>query len=165
MTIWIIGMIAVLIGFDQLFKYLAIVYLQPEGSVPIIDQVFHLTSVENLGAAGGILQGKQLFLILVTSAVIIGILVFLFLGKIPGKFLPWMAGMVVAGGAGNLIDRIFRGFVVDYLDFCWIHYPVFNFADCCVVVGVLPLQSGSFGAKSKRRRNRFLPRRKNRDFW
>ena len=139
MTIWIVGMIAVLIGLDQLFKYLAIVYLQPEGSVPIIDQVFHLTYVENFGAAGGILQGKQLFLILVTSAVIIGILVFLFLGKIPGKFLPWMAGMVVAGGAGNLIDRIFRGFVVDYLDFCWIHYPVFNFADCCVVVGVFAI--------------------------
>ncbi len=139
MTIWIISMIAVLIGLDQLFKYLAIVYLQPEGSVPIIDQVFHLTYVENFGAAGGILQGKQLFLILVTSAVIIGILVFLFLGKIPGKFLPWMAGMVVAGGAGNLIDRIFHGFVVDYLDFCWIHYPVFNFADCCVVVGVFAI--------------------------
>ena len=47
-----------------------------------------------------------------------------------------MVGLVIAGGIGNLLDRIFRGFVVDYLDVCWIHYPVFNFADCCVVVGI-----------------------------
>ena len=63
-------------------------------------------------------------------------LVLLVLKKIPGRFLPWMVGIVIAGRIGNLLDRIFRGFVVDYLDFCWIHYPVFNFADCCVVVGV-----------------------------
>ena len=60
-----------------------------------------------------ILQGKQIFLILVTSVVLTGLLILLLLKKIPGRFLPWMVGVVAAGGIGNLIDRIFRGFVVD----------------------------------------------------
>lgn len=69
--------------------------------------------------------------------------------KIPGRFLPWMVGVVAAGGIGNLIDRIFRGFVVDYLDFCWIHYPVFNFADCCVVVGIFVIAGYVFWNEKK----------------
>ena len=136
MIIGILSMITVLGGLDQLFKYWAVTYLQPVGTIPLVDGKFHLTYVENFGAAGGILQGKQILLILVTSVVLAILLVLLVLKKIPGRFLPWMVGIVIAGGIGNLLDRIFRGFVVDYLDFCWIHYPVFNFADCCVVVGV-----------------------------
>ena len=136
MAIGIFVFIAALVGIDQLFKYLIITYLAPIGSVPLVEGIFHLTYVENFGAAGGILQGKQLFLIIVTSVVIIGLLILLILKKIPGQLLPWMLLLVVEGGIGNLLDRIFRGFVIDYLDFCWIHYPVFNFADCCVVIGV-----------------------------
>ncbi|MDD3192285.1 MAG: signal peptidase II [Oscillospiraceae bacterium] len=148
--IGILGMVAALVGLDQLFKYLTITHLQPLGSVPLIDGVFHLTYVENFGAAGGILQGKQLLLIVVTSIVLVILLAALLFKKIPGRFLPWMVGLVIAGGIGNLIDRIFRGFVVDYLDFCWIHYPVFNFADCCVVVGVLAIAVYVFWSDRKR---------------
>lgn len=136
MIIGILAMIAILIGLDQLFKYWAVLYLQPIGTIPLINGKFHLTYVENFGAAGGILQGKQFLLILVTSVVLAGLFILLILKKFPGRFLPWMVGLVIAGGIGNLLDRIFRGFVVDYLDVCWIHYPVFNFADCCVVVGI-----------------------------
>ncbi len=136
MVIGILSFILALVGIDQLFKYLVITYLQPVGSLPLAKGIFHLTYVENFGAAGGILQGKQILLIVVTSIVIAGLLILLILKKIPGRLLPWMLGLVIAGGIGNLLDRIFRGFVIDYLDFCWIHYPVFNFADCCVVVGV-----------------------------
>ena len=110
--------------------------LRVNGPLVLIKGVFELLYSENRGAAFGILQGKQILLILVTSVVLAILLVLLVLKKIPGRFLPWMVGIVIAGGIGNLLDRIFRGFVVDYLDFCWIHYPVFNFADCCVVVGV-----------------------------
>ncbi|MCI5527467.1 MAG: signal peptidase II [Oscillospiraceae bacterium] len=149
MIIGILGMMAVLIGLDQLFKYWAVIYLQPIGTVPLVSGKFHLTYVENFGAAGGILQGKQFFLILVTSVVLTGLLILLLLKKIPGRFLPWMVGVVAAGGIGNLIDRIFRGFVVDYLDFCWIHYPVFNFADCCVVVGIFVIAGYVFWNEKK----------------
>lgn len=137
LVIGILSLIVALVGVDQLFKYLVITYLEPVGSIPLIKNVFHLTYVENYGAAGGILQGKQALLIIVTTIVILALFILLILKKFPGRFFPWMVGLVVAGGIGNLCDRIFRGFVVDYLDFCWIHYPVFNFADCCVVVGVL----------------------------
>jgi len=147
LIIGILGMMVVLIGLDQLFKYWAVIYLQPIGTM--VSGKFHLTYVENFGAAGGILQGKQFFLILVTSVVLTGLLILLLLKKIPGRFLPWMVGVVAAGGIGNLIDRIFRGFVVDYLDFCWIHYPVFNFADCCVVVGIFVIAGYVFWNEKK----------------
>ena len=69
MIIGILSMITVLVGLDQLFKYWAVTYLQPVGTIPLVDGKFHLTYVENFGAAGGILQGKQILLILVTSVV------------------------------------------------------------------------------------------------
>ena len=127
---------ALLVGLDQLFKYLAIVYLSNDIlTYPIIQDVFHLTYVENRGAAFSILEGKQFFLVGLTSAILIAICVIVLMGKVKSKFLLVAASLIIGGGFGNLVDRIFRGFVVDYLDFRIINFAVFNLADCCVVIG------------------------------
>ena len=137
MVIGILSLIVALVGVDQLFKYLVITYLEPVGSIPLIKNVFHLTYVENYGAAGGILQGKQALLIIVTTIVILALFILLILKKFPGRFFAWIVWGGFGRRVGHFLFRNFSGDVVDYLDFCWIHYPVFNFADCCVVVGVL----------------------------
>ena len=92
--------------------------------------------MENRGAAFGIFQGRVGLLSIVTLAVIAVAVWLLISGKIRHKLAMWSVGLIVAGGLGNLIDRIFRAFVVDYLDVSPLfHFPVFNFADCCVVIG------------------------------
>ena len=126
---------ALLIGLDQLTKYWAVTVLKPIKTIPIIPEVFHLTYYENTGAAFSILEGRIPFLILLTAAVLIVALAALLTRRIEGKPLIASVSLIIAGGAGNLIDRIFRGFVVDFFDFRLINFAVFNVADVCVVVG------------------------------
>ena len=128
-----------LIGLDQLFTWLAVRYLSGVSTHPLIEGVFHLTYVENRGAAFGILDGKGIFLILLTAAVLIALIVLLFMGKFHHPLLLTAITLFLGGGIGNLIDRIFRHYVVDFLDFRLINFAVFNFADCCVVVGTILL--------------------------
>lgn len=127
---------ALLVGADQLFKYLVLEHLTQVATLPLIDGVLHLTYVENRGAAFGTLQGQRWILIGVTGLVLVGAVVFLLSGRIKEHMLIWGCSLIIAGGFGNLVDRIFRGFVVDYLDFRLINFYVFNLADACVCVGV-----------------------------
>lgn len=124
------------IALDQWTKRLAYGSLRSNGPLVIWNGVFELLYSENRGAAFGILQGKHGFFFLVAAAVIIVVL--LFLAKLPfGKrYYPLFACMVLlaSGAAGNLIDRIARGFVVDFFYFRLIDFPIFNVADCYVVV-------------------------------
>lgn len=126
-----------IIGLDQLFKELAIKYLSPIATKPIIQDVFHLTYVENKGAAFGILRGKTPFLIILTLVVIIAVVVMILRNKVKNNFFLWSLALIIGGGVGNLIDRIVRGYVIDYLDTRFINFAVFNFADCCVVIGTI----------------------------
>ena len=132
--------VAVLTGLDQLFKYLAVVHLKGEPPVPIIDGVFELHYSENPGAAFGILQDHRWVFITVTIVVMIVMLGVLMSGKFSQYPLMNISGaLIVAGGVGNLIDRIANGYVVDFLYFKLINFPIFNFADCCVVIGAVLL--------------------------
>src|SRR5699024_11866018 len=99
----------------------------------LIPGVFHLTYVQNFGAAFNTMNNQRLLLVVLTSAVLLVIFVLLLLGKLRS---PWMVvswSLILAGGAGNLIDRLFRegGYVVDLFDFRLINFPVFNVADIC----------------------------------
>lgn len=132
--------IAALVGIDQLTKFLAIRFLENQPPVPIIDGVFELTFLRNPGAAFGLGAGMRWLLISVTSVVVIFLLVVLLSGKFKMyKVVNISAILIIAGGIGNLIDRVFFGKVVDFLYFKLIDFPVFNFADCCVVVGAILL--------------------------
>ena len=127
---------ALLTAFDQWTKALAYNGLRTGGPIVIWNGVFELLYSENRGAAFGILQGKHGFFFLVAGAVLVVVL--LFLARLPWekRFFPLFACMVLlaSGALGNLIDRAMRGFVVDFFYFKLIHFPVFNVADCFVVV-------------------------------
>ena len=127
---------SVLIAIDQLIKWVTVDKLSVIGTFPVIKNVFHLTYVENTGAAFGMFSNGTMLLAVVT-AVEIGIIMYFFLKKTNSKM--WLIRlslmMIVAGATGNLIDRIFRGFVVDMFDFCLINFYVFNFADVCICIG------------------------------
>lgn len=124
-----------LVGVDQIVKYFVVIYLKSEVTFPIINNVLHLTYAENTGAAFGLFQGKQTFLIILTL-ILIGVAVLLiFSKKINNYFFLSSLSLIIAGGLGNFIDRIFRGFVVDYIDFKLINFAIFNLADMFVVFG------------------------------
>ena len=130
--------IAILIGLDQLSKYWALNYLQEIGSIPIIQNVFHLTYVENRGAAFGMFQNNQIIFVIVAIVASIFGLYYLHTKKMNfiGKF---GIVLIISGAIGNLIDRVRLGFVVDYFDFRIIWEYVFNVADVFVVVGTIML--------------------------
>lgn len=139
MFIPLIVAVVLLIGIDQFTKLLAIKYLMPVGSVDIINNFFKLTYVENRGAAFGIMQGaKWVFVIIAVIILIFAIRYYIKLCKEKKNRLMRVSLLLVVSGAiGNVIDRVFRGYVVDLLDFNVFGYdfPVFNFADICVCVG------------------------------
>lgn len=134
-----------LAAIDQLIKFFAVTWLQDAGTVTLIPGLIDLVYVENTGAAWGLFAGNTWLLVGVTSLAIIAAVVFLLMKKVQSPFLMWMISVVIGGGVGNLIDRIFRvdaagnHFVVDYLNFSFIDFPVFNFADCCVVIGMIAI--------------------------
>ncbi len=125
---------ALLVLCDQLIKQWAVATLT-HGSITLISGVLSLTYHENYGAAFGIMQNMQIFLVTVTGIVILGMLFWMFTGRVKSKFMMWSLALVVAGGIGNLIDRVLNGYVVDYIYFELIDFPIFNLADCCVVIG------------------------------
>lgn len=127
--------IAVLIAADQGFKFLAIEYLQPIGSFPVLDGVLQLSYVENTGAAFGIFRDHTTLLTVFTAVVVACGLILLVSGKLRDRLALAAATLVLAGGAGNLIDRVARGYVVDYVEPLFVDFAVFNFADVLVCVG------------------------------
>ena len=129
----------VLLLIDQLTKLWAVKILKPIGSIKIIHNVLEIYYVENRGAAFGIMQNKQWFFLIITLAVLVGLL--WISGKIPEEkhFIPLKVCLyfVGAGAIGNMIDRVFRKYVVDFIYFSLINFPVFNVADIYVVAGVI----------------------------
>ncbi|MFR8089132.1 MAG: signal peptidase II [Lachnospirales bacterium] len=127
----------ILVGADQLVKWWALETLADGTVIDLIPGVFRFTYVENRGAAFGILQGQTVLLTVISIAVTAALL-YLY-HKVPGGKQYWLLHvcytLILAGAAGNQIDRIFRGFVVDMFEFYWFRFPVFNLADCFVVVG------------------------------
>lgn len=139
MRYWLIVMIALVM--DQGSKWLAETRLSQVETIPLIKNVFHLTYTRNTGAAFSILRNQQMLLIIITSAVLLMIALWLMrLIPAPGnEGLKVSLTFLLAGGIGNLIDRIRLNYVIDLFDFRLINYPIFNIADCLIVVGTLLL--------------------------
>ena len=131
---FVIGGLA-LAALDQLIKVWATTYLLPVGSRPLIPGFIELRYVLNDGMAFSLLSGRRWLLIGVTGVVLLAVAIALIVHKMPRlERIVWM--LVLGGGLGNLIDRVRTGVVVDYLNFQFIDFPVFNFADICVCTGV-----------------------------
>ena len=137
-------LIAVLTAIDQVIKYIVIKNISIGQVINLISfgdkQVLSLTHIRNTGAAWSIMQGKAWFLIGLPIVVLIaGIAFMVYKRKTLKKFEVIFISMIIAGGIGNLIDRVRMKEVVDYISFKLIDFPVFNFADICVVVGEILL--------------------------
>lgn len=134
--------ILLLTGIDQLLKYWAIQELQPVGTMPFLRigdvEILGLRYLENDGAVFSSFSGMRWLLTGVTSILMIVCIFWLVRNYRKSKLMTVSLTLIIAGGIGNLIDRLFRGgLVVDYLDIKLFRFAVFNFADCCVVVGVI----------------------------
>lgn len=135
MTIILIAIIAGVIGLDQLTKWLAVVNLQGKPSFPLWPEVFHFTYAENTGMAFGMLKDHRWVFMVFSTIAIIGLAVYLFRFRPESRWLQVSMAFIIGGGIGNMIDRIFLGYVVDFLDFTLINFAVFNVADSFVCIG------------------------------
>ena len=139
MLIWL-AVIIVTVFLDQLTKYLTVLHLKPIDTLPLIEDVLHLTYVENTGAAFGMMKDARWVFMVTSTAAIIGILGYMIhRAYIKKEKMPWMEALslsfIVGGGIGNMIDRTVLGYVVDMIDCRFIHFAVFNVADSFVCVG------------------------------
>ena len=129
------AIILVGIALDQLTKWLAVKFLSPIDTLPLIEDVLHLTYVENRGAAFGMLADHRWVFIIISTVTIIAMLYVLFSARLPNKLYTVSVSMIISGGIGNMIDRTVLGYVVDFIDFRLINFAVFNGADSFVCVG------------------------------
>ena len=138
MPFFIIAAVLMIVA-DQAVKYWALTVLQPQATIPVIENVFHLTYVENRGAAFSLFAKFDSPWLFVALAAAITILIFyvLYKGLIQSALGRWALVLVAAGALGNAVDRAVRGFVVDLFDFRLIHFPVFNVADIFICLGGL----------------------------
>ncbi|MCQ4935783.1 MULTISPECIES: signal peptidase II [Anaerotignum] len=137
---WLIPAFAavVLIGLDQATKYVALTNLKPIGSTVFIKGFLDFTFVENRGVAFGMFSGQRWFILLLTAVITVALLYYY--NKLPKtkeyQLVRMVMLLIFSGAIGNMIDRIFRGYVVDFFEFSFFRFPVFNVADIYVVVGV-----------------------------
>ncbi len=134
----VLGLSFLVVIIDYVIKLIVINNLKPISSIEVIPGFFSLTYVENKGAAFGMLSNARWVFILFTILVIVFLIIFLFKKKPTSKLLNLALVLIIGGGFGNLIDRIFYGYVVDYLSVKFFP-PVCNFADYCVTVGAFIL--------------------------
>ncbi|MDT8716609.1 signal peptidase II [Clostridium sp. 19966] len=133
----VLGIIA-----DRVTKIAAAKALSGGNEVVIIKNLFSFSYVENVGAAFGIFANKQIILSIITLIILSLIIFYMYKSKIKSKFFRIGASLVIGGAIGNLIDRIYRGYVIDFI---LLHYkdvyswPNFNVADICVVFGTISL--------------------------
>lgn len=127
---------------DRLSKIWALNNLKEGNDVVIIKNIFSLSYLENRGAAWGIFQGKTNFLLIITIFIIIGIIYFILKYKPKNKIMRLSLSFIIAGALGNMYDRLFHKYVVDFIYFHYKYvysFPTFNVADMSVVFGTILL--------------------------
>lgn len=135
-TIIALAVVIVLVAADQITKLLVMAHFTKGQSIHIIDGVLDFTYVQNRGAAFGIFADHRWIFMVLTCAIIVGIAYLWYKDYITHITGRISAVLIVAGGIGNMIDRIRLGYVVDFIDISPLfNFAVFNVADCCVTVG------------------------------
>lgn len=131
------AVILVLVGCDQLLKSWTVHHLALGESAAFLPGLMQLTRVHNYGAAWSSFSGKTAVLIVITAALMLAVAYLLVRRVVRHPLGCAAAVLILGGGIGNIIDRIVNGYVVDMFDLLLFNYPVFNLADCFVVVGVI----------------------------
>lgn len=133
-TVWLLAILG-MIGLDRAVKLWAASALKPAGTMTLIPGLIQLYYTENQGAAFGIFSGARIFLVVLTSAAVVFMAWLLLTDKLPGGLGQWSLVLIIGGALGNLIDRIFQGYVVDMFEFMFINFAIFNVADIFVTCG------------------------------
>lgn len=130
-----------LIILDQGTKLLVLANLKPIHNMTVLDGFLDFTFVENRGVAFGMLSGQRWFILLLTGVIAAALIYFYKTLPKKKEYIPVRVSvvLVLAGAIGNMIDRVCRGYVVDFFEFTFFEWPVFNVADIYVVVGVILL--------------------------
>jgi len=119
---------------DQITKYMAVLYLKGKPDIPIIEDMLVLQYLENKGAAFGMLQNQKIFFIFI-EVIILFVIGFVLL-RMPAQkkynLLHLILVLIASGAIGNMIDRVVQDYVVDFIYFVWIDFPIFNVADIYV---------------------------------
>ncbi len=127
---------ALFLATDQLTKYIVTANMELGQTIGFIDGLLDFTYIHNDGGAWGMLGGNRWLLLALTAVMMIIILVLLIKNGKKSKLFFWASILIISGGLGNMIDRIFRGGeVIDFLHATFINFPIFNVADCAVVIG------------------------------
>lgn len=130
-----LAVIAALTAADQIIKVAVEANLASGGRLSLIPHVISLEYVRNYNGMWGLFEGKRELLSVFTVVVIVGAVVLLMMRKIKPFFVSCCATAIIAGGLGNLIDRVARGYVIDYIATDFLRFPNYNFADCLITVG------------------------------
>ncbi len=134
----VLGLAVLVAVIDQVLKYLVVNFLDKTNPTEIIPNLFSLTYVENKGAAFGMLADARWIFITFTIIITAFLIYILFKKRISNKLFLTSVVLIIGGGIGNLIDRIFLGYVVDFLSISFFP-PVCNFADYCITIGAVLL--------------------------
>jgi len=126
----------VLVVADQVIKSAIVNQIALGASQTVIPGLLSLTNLHNDGAAWSILQGRMSFFYLI-SIIALGVMVYLLWRLRAHRLYEFGIVFMIAGTLGNFIDRIRVGYVVDMFQLDFINFPIFNFADCCLTVGVI----------------------------
>ncbi|MBQ8967937.1 signal peptidase II [Ruminococcus sp.] len=132
---------ALLVAADQGLKVLVNSKIEQGRVIEVIKlgsvKIFSLTHIRNSGAAWSIMSGKTWFLVLLPVVVCIAGIFYMYKIRKGSKLEIVSLAMIIAGGVGNLIDRVRMKEVIDYIKFEPINFPIFNFADICIVIGAI----------------------------
>lgn len=129
---------ALIVFIDQLIKYFVALYLPHAGTVTAVPYILDLTYVENRGVAFGMFKDMRWIFVVFTAIIILVLLYIIIFKGIKSKLFLVSSALIIGGGIGNLIDRIFYGYVIDYLQLSFFS-PVCNFADYAITVGTILL--------------------------
>ena len=135
--IWCTVMIVLIVAFDQVTKYLAVLYLKDGPPVTFIPKVVQFNYAENTGMAFSLFSGARWMFIALTVAVCAFGIWYLFSNRCKSLWAYWSVGVIISGGIGNLIDRVCNEYVIDFIEPTFINFAIFNIADSAVTLGAI----------------------------
>ena len=141
----------ILIAIDRITKNWAAQALA-SGDIAVIDKVLYFRYTENTGVAFSMFSDNRWVLVGITSVMLIVALAFFLSGKIKDKLELFALSLIIAGGVGNLIDRLSLGYVIDFIDVRIINFAIFNVADMCITIGAILVCIAAFAAEKREKR-------------